>query len=297
MYSIDESFIDVTSYLGAYKKSPKELAVFVMNEIAEKLHIPSTAGIGTNLYLAKIALDITAKHAKDHIGYFNEELYRETLWDHKPITDFWQIAGGTARRLEKYGITTMRGIANFPEDILYKTFGINAELLIDHAWGRENCRISDIKNYKTNEYYDYNIVMSLPNGRPMEGQVISRSFKRLIRKNNLPDVVFHSLRHSSTTYKLKLNGGDMKSVQGDTGHAQLKMVSDVYSHILDEDRRHNAEMFEEAFYKKTPTAQEKKTSTSTDAQQVMELLNASPDLASQLLKMLQIVNGGTQNAV
>ena len=119
----------------------------------------------------------------------------------------------------------------------------------------------------------------------------------MIRKNNLPDVVFHSLRHSSTTYKLKLNGGDMKSMQGDTGHAQLKMVSDVYSHILDEDRRHNAEMFEDAFYKKTPTAQKKKTSTSTDAQQVMELLNASPDLASQLLKMLQIVNGGTQNAV
>lgn len=116
-------------------------------------------------------------------------------------------------------------------------------------------------------------------------------------KNNLPDVVFHSLRHSSTTYKLKFNGGDMKSVQGDTGHAQLKMVSDVYSHILDEDRRHNAEMFEDAFYKKTPTAQKKETSTSTDAQQVMELLNASPDLASQLLKMLQIVNGGTQNAV
>ena len=139
--------------------------------------------------------------------------------------------------------------------------------------------------------------MSLPNGRPMEGQLISRSFKRLIRKNNLPDVVFHSLRHSSTTYKLKLNGGDMKSMQGDTGHAQLKMVSDVYSHILDEDRRHNSEMFEDAFYKKTPTAQKKKTSTSTDAQQVMELLNASPDLASQLLKMLQIVNGGTQNAV
>ena len=155
----------------------------------------------------------------------------------------------------------------------------------------------EMKEIFGNEYYDYNIVMSLPNGRPMEGQVISRSFKRLIRKNNLPDVVFHSLRHSSTTYKLKLNGGDMKSVQGDTGHAQLKMVSDVYSHILDEDRRHNAEMFEDAFYKKTPTAQKKETSASTDAQQVMELLNASPDLASQLFKMLQIVNGGTQNAV
>lgn len=148
VYSIDESFIDITGYLTTYKMYPRELAKFIMNEIADKLHIPSTVGIGTNLYLAKIALDITAKHAKDHIGFLNEELYRETLWDHKPITDFWQIAGGTARRLEKYGITTMRGVATCPEELLYRKFGINAELLIDHAWGRESCRISDIKNYK-----------------------------------------------------------------------------------------------------------------------------------------------------
>lgn len=148
VYSIDESFIDVTGYLPTYKKTPKELAKFIMNEIADKLHIPSTVGIGTNLYLAKIALDITAKHSKDHIGYLTEELYKETLWDHKPITDFWQIAGGTARRLARFGITTMRGIANCPQDLLYRMFGINAELLIDHAWGRESCRISDIKSYK-----------------------------------------------------------------------------------------------------------------------------------------------------
>lgn len=145
MYSIDESFIDVTGYLKTYDKTPKELAKFIMDEIANKLHIPSTVGIGTNLYLAKIALDITAKHTKDHMGYLNEELYKETLWDHKPITDFWMIAGGTAKRLEKNGITTMRGITNFPESLLYKLFGINAELLIDHAWGRESCRICDIK--------------------------------------------------------------------------------------------------------------------------------------------------------
>jgi len=149
VYSIDESFIDVTGYLETYKKTPKELAKFIMNEIADELHIPSTVGIGTNLFLAKIALDITAKHSKDHIGYLNEELFKETLWDHRPITDFWMIANGTARRLEKYGITTMRQVANFPENLLYKTFGINAELLIDHAWGRESCRIIDIKNYKT----------------------------------------------------------------------------------------------------------------------------------------------------
>ena len=148
VYSIDESFIDVTGYLTTYGKTPKELARVVMNDIANTLHIPSTAGIGTNLFLAKIALDITAKKTKDHLGYLNEELFRETLWDHKPITDFWMIAAGTARRLEKYGITTMRQIANFPESLLYKTFGINAELLIDHAWGRESCRMSDIKNYR-----------------------------------------------------------------------------------------------------------------------------------------------------
>lgn len=148
VYSIDESFIDVTGYLTTYGKTPKELARLVMNDIASTLHIPSTAGIGTNLFLAKIALDITAKHAKSHIGYLNEAIYKETLWDHKPITDFWMIAAGTARRLEKYGITTMRELANFPENILYKTFGINAELLIDHAWGRESCRMCDIKNYR-----------------------------------------------------------------------------------------------------------------------------------------------------
>lgn len=149
VYSIDEAFIDATGYLSAYKTDGCSLAKRLMGDIAARLHIPSTAGVGTNLYLAKIALDITAKHAKTHIGYLNEELYRATLWDHKPITDFWQIASGTARRLAGHGIYTMREVAACPEDVLYKAFGINAELLIDHAWGRESCRISDIKNYKT----------------------------------------------------------------------------------------------------------------------------------------------------
>ncbi|MBE5784565.1 MAG: DNA repair protein [Clostridiales bacterium] len=149
VYSIDESFIDATGYLAAYRMDGCTLAQKLMGEIAKKLHIPSTAGVGTNLYLAKIALDITAKRTKEHIGYLNEELYRETLWDHRPITDFWQIAGGTARRLAHYGIYTMRDVAACPEETLYKAFGVNAELLIDHAWGRESCRISDIKNYKT----------------------------------------------------------------------------------------------------------------------------------------------------
>lgn len=148
VYSIDESFIDVTDYLSAYHVEAEVFAKKLMNEIAKRMHIPSTAGIGTNLYLAKIALDITAKHSKDHVGYLNEQRYIETLWNHRPIEDFWQIAKGTSARLAKYGIYDMEGIAKAPEDLLYKLFGINAELLIDHAWGRESCLIKDIKNYR-----------------------------------------------------------------------------------------------------------------------------------------------------
>jgi len=148
VYSIDESFIDVTGYLTAYGRDPKALAKQLMNEIAYKLQIPSTAGIGTNLYLAKIALDITAKHASDHMGYLTEELYRETLWDHQPLSDFWMVSTGTVKRLSKHGAYTMRQITQMPEELVYKLFGKDAELLIDHAWGRESCLMEDIKNYR-----------------------------------------------------------------------------------------------------------------------------------------------------
>ncbi|MBR2930535.1 MAG: DNA repair protein [Clostridia bacterium] len=148
VYSIDESFIDASPYLARYRTDAHGFARLLINKVAERLRIPSTAGIGTNLYLAKIALDITAKHAPCHIGYLDEESYKKTIWDHRPITDLWQISVGTAARLGHYGIYDMRGVANAPEELLYKAFGINAELLIDHAWGREPCTIADIKSYK-----------------------------------------------------------------------------------------------------------------------------------------------------
>lgn len=148
VYSIDEAFIDATDYLKCYNLQPKEFASKLMNEIAEKKRIPATAGIGTNLYLAKIALDITAKKVPDHMGYLTEESYRETLWEHRPLTDFWQVAKGTAARLGHAGIRDMKGITTASEEWMYKTFGINAELLIDHAWGRESCTMADIKSYK-----------------------------------------------------------------------------------------------------------------------------------------------------
>ena len=148
VYSIDESFIDCTEYLALYGKTPRGFAKFLIEKIASRIRVPATAGIGTNLYLAKIALDITAKRSPDRIGYLNEELFKKTLWDHRPLTDFWGIASGTAKRLAKYGIYTMRGIAECPESVLYREFGINAELMIDHAFGRESCTMADIKNYR-----------------------------------------------------------------------------------------------------------------------------------------------------
>lgn len=148
VYSIDEAFLDVTNYLNTYKMSAKEFAMFLMDKISSEMNIRATCGIGDNLYLAKIALDITAKHADDFIGVLDEKTYIDTLWNHTPLTDFWRIGQGTAKHLEKYGIYTMGQIAKAPEDLLYKAFGIDAELLIDHAWGREPVTIKDIKSYK-----------------------------------------------------------------------------------------------------------------------------------------------------
>ena len=148
VYSIDEAFLDVTGYLARYKKTPKEMAVFLMDRIIDEVGVRATAGIGTNLYLCKIALDINAKHAPDFIGVLDEESYREKLWDHKPLRDFWRIGRGIEARLARFGIFTMRQIAHAPEDLLYKEFGIDAELLIDHAWGRESVTMRDIQAYK-----------------------------------------------------------------------------------------------------------------------------------------------------
>ncbi len=148
VYSIDEVFIDVTDYMNLYKTDAVTLAKRMMNDVFATTGITATCGIGTNMYLTKIALDITAKHVPDHIGILNEESYKRLLWDHKPLTDFWRIGPGIAGKLEKYGIFTMRDIAMADEDLLYRLFGVDAELLIDHAWGIEPTTIADIKAFK-----------------------------------------------------------------------------------------------------------------------------------------------------
>ena len=153
----------------------------------------------------------------------------------------------------------------------------------------------EVKSFFGDEYYDYNLVVALPNGRPCESRVIEKEFNKLKEKLNLPNVVFHSLRHSSTTYKLKLNKGDIKATQGDTGHAQIDMITDVYAHILDEDRKVNAQRFEEAFYancdlrKITPPREKKLAPEVTN---IVQLLQDSPELTSMLSNL--IAQAGTK---
>ena len=147
-YSIDEVFMDVTDYLTMYQMSAAQLANVITADVLAQTGITATCGIGTNMYLAKIALDISAKHIKGNVAFLNEDIYKKTLWDHRPITDFWRVGAGIAKRLERYGIYTMRDIAQAKEEVLYNLIGVDAELLIDHAWGVEPTTIAEIKAYK-----------------------------------------------------------------------------------------------------------------------------------------------------
>ena len=156
VYSIDEVFIDATNYLQTYQMTAHELAIKLIRDVLKETGVTATAGIGTNLYLCKIAMDIVAKHIpadKDgvRIAELDEMSYRQKLWSHKPLTDFWRVGKGYSTKLEEYGMHTMGDIARqslYDEELLYKLFGVNAELLIDHAWGWEPCTIADIKAYK-----------------------------------------------------------------------------------------------------------------------------------------------------
>ncbi len=241
VYSIDEAFLDVTDYLSCHKRQPKELAKQLINRIATVTHIPATAGIGTNLYLAKVALDITAKKAADHIGYLTEDIYRRTLWNHRPITDFWQIAYGTANRLSKYAIYDMEGIAHCPQDLLYKTFGVNAELLIDHAWGRESCTMEDIKSYRAKSrsvslsqilFSDY----SYENAFTVMSEMALSGCHELMRR--------HAVAGSVGIFV----GYSRDAIPSTGGTAKMGSVTNVYSVV----REYAERLFRETTAKSTP---------------------------------------------
>lgn len=224
VYSIDECFIDATDYLKIYNLTPVAFAKKLMNEIWETLGIPSSAGIGTNMYLAKIALDITAKNKPNHIGFLNEKLFIDTLSHHRPLTDFWGISRGISSRLQKYGIVDMYGIANMNEDILYKEFGVNAELLIDHSRGIETCLMSDIKKYK-------------PKSKSISSsQILPCNYNytdaKIVLKEMLQSGCYELFREGYVTNLIHIFVvyGDNRE-EGDKGTIRLPIITNLYSEI------------------------------------------------------------------
>lgn len=225
VYSIDECFFDVTDYLTMYQMTARELALTIMQDVYLTTGITATCGIGTNLYLAKIALDILSKHAYEHIGELDEETYCKTLWNHRPITDFWRIGKGIAKRLESQAIYTMGDIARADEDMLYRMFGIDAELLIDHAWGRETTLMSDIKNYKAKA----NSISS--------GQVLSRDYSfeegRLIIKEMVDLLALELVEKGLVTDSITLHVGyaNRHEVKPAHGTAPMTITTSSAKHL------------------------------------------------------------------
>lgn len=224
VYSIDEVFIDVTDYLFLYHTTAKELGKAMMEAVYRELGIRATCGIGTNLYLAKIALDITAKHAEDFIGVLNEESYRKTLWQHTPITDFWRVGKGVSKRLEKMGIYTMEGIAKADEEALYKVFGIDAELLIDHAWGREPTTMQDIKSYKPKT----NCITS--------GQVLMRDYTfeegKLIVKEMMDLMCLDMVEKQVITKSVTLHVGYSNALKASPAHGSFHLDTPTSADVV-----------------------------------------------------------------
>ena len=211
-----------------------------MQEIREKLGIPSSAGIGTNMYLAKIALDITAKHSPDRIGWLDEERFIKTLWNHKPLTDFWQISQGISSRLAKYGIYDMEGIAKADENVLYKEFGVNAELLIDHARGKESCLMKDIKEYKgkaksisSSQILPYNY--NFEDGKMVLNEMIQTGCYELARQHLSTQLIHVIVNYGDDRYST-VKGMKRMSETTNLFSFISKYANEIYDEIVDPKR-------------------------------------------------------------
>ena len=238
VYSIDEVFMDVTNYLAMYQMTPKELGIAIMDDIYRNTGITATCGIGTNLYLAKVALDITAKHVKDHIGELDEETYCKTLWNHRPIIDFWRVGAGVARRLQSIGISTMGEVAKADQDMLYKLFGVDAELLIDHAWGRETTLMEDIKNYKSqsNSISSGQVLgcdCDYENGKLIVKEMVDLLCLELVDKGLVTDSITLHIGYSKHFDKKPAHGTVRMTVTTSSTKQIMGYVVELYERIMD----------------------------------------------------------------
>lgn len=199
VYSIDECFIDATPYLPLYGMDARAFARTLMTAVFQETGICATAGVGTNLFLAKVALDITAKHAPDNIGFLDESTFKQQIWFHRPITDIWGIGPGIARRLARHGAQDLASVAALNPEVLYREFGVNAEYLIDHAWGQEPCTIAEIQAYE-------------PEGRSLvNGQVLPSDYTfeeaRMVLREMVDASVLELVEHGLVTERISLSVG------------------------------------------------------------------------------------------
>lgn len=240
VYSIDEAFLDVTDYLPLYRMTARELGKKIMAEILRETGVRATCGIGTNLYLTKIALDITAKHAPDFIGELDEETYRRTLWTHRPLTDFWRIGPGTEEKLKRYGIHTMEQIAKADEDQLYRLFGVDAELLIDHAWGREPVTIADIRAFRpeTNSLTSGQVLMrdyAFEEGRLIAKEMMDLLCLDLVDRNLITGSVTLYVKYATGAAAEPAHGTASLDTETNANTVLVPAVARLYGAIVDPD--------------------------------------------------------------
>ncbi len=225
VYSIDECIIDVTEYLKLYNIKAKSFALKLIKEIRDTVNIPATCGIGTNMYLAKVALGITAKKAPDGIGWLNEEKFKRELWYHRPLSDFWGFSRGIEAHLARLGIYDMHSIAMCDEELLYKEFGVNAEIIIDHSKGIEPVRMEHIKAYKNKSK------------SVSQSQVLSREYSyeegMIILREMIND---GCLNLAQKHYVTNVIGISVRFKGGGYAHASAKLgiVTNLYSYIVEE---------------------------------------------------------------
>ncbi len=234
VYSVDEVFIDVTHYLKTYKMTARELAVKMITDVYNSTGITATVGIGTNMYLSKIAMDIVAKKMPPdemgtRIAELDEMTYRKTLWAHRPITDFWRIGKGYAQKLAERGMFTMGDVALCSvenEDVLYNAFGVNAELLIDHAWGYEPCTIRDVKSYRPR-------INSLTTGQVLKCPYNFEKTK-LIIKEMTELLSLDMVKKGVVTKQIVLTlGYDTENLKGEKGKEfKGETVTDFYGRVI-----------------------------------------------------------------
>lgn len=224
VYSIDEVFMDVTDYLPLYGLTARELGQKIMQDVYTRLGIRATCGIGSNLYLCKVALDIAAKHSPDFIGELDEETYKKTLWNHRPLTDFWRVGSGTVNRLASVGIMTMGDIARADENLLYHLFGVDAELLIDHAWGKEPCTMKDIKEYKAQ------------NNGISSGQVLMRDYSfeegRIVVKEMMDLLCLDLVQKGLVTNSVTLHVGYSNRLNMKSAHGTVTFHTETNADII-----------------------------------------------------------------